>query len=344
MKKTIYIFTLLLLTTACKEKKAGQGAETKEELLTVSITEVRKVSVQDQIIASGVLSSKEELKLAFKTGGLIKRVLVNEGQSVKAGQLLAELDMSEIDAQVSQAELGFQKAKRDFERVKSLFEDEAATQTNLDDATTGFEVAQQQLQIAKYNQKLSKIYAPRAGKILRKISESGELITPFAPALILGTGTNEFNLNVGLSDREIVKVKRAYPAMVSMDAYPGRFFKARVSQIAETINPATGTFEVELVLEKTAERLISGFVAKAFINPPGEKQMLAVPIETLVEANKNEAFVFLYQDGSVKKHPIITGKIKESLVEVVAGLSEGQKIVHQGANFLSDGQKVTAIN
>lgn len=329
---------------ACSNGDQKQAKEVAEELLTVSLIKVQKTTLQDQIIASGVLSSKEELKLAFKTGGLIKRVLVDEGQSVNAGQLLAELDMSEIDAQVSQAQLALQKAQRDFDRVKNLVADQAATQTNLDDATTGLELAQQQVQIAKYNQKLSKIYAPKAGKILRKISETGELITPFAPALILGTGTNAFNLSVGLSDREIVKVKKGYPALVSLDAYPGRFFKARVSQIAETINPATGTFEVELELEKTAERLISGFVAKAVINPPGEKQILSIPIEALVEANKNNAFVFLFDNGSVARHPIITGKINGNQVEVVSGLSEGQSIVYQGANFLSDGQKVNANN
>ncbi|SOE21680.1 RND family efflux transporter, MFP subunit [Spirosomataceae bacterium TFI 002] len=340
----LLILVLLLTFNACRTESTKEEKVIEAELIAVTITNVQKSSIQDNIVASGVLSSKEELKLAFKTGGLIKRMLVSEGQFVKAGQLLAELDMSEIDAQVNQAQLGFQKSQRDLERVKKLVEDEAATQTNLDDATTGFELAQQGLQVAKYNQKLSKIYAPQSGRILRKISEAGELITPFAPAIIMGTGSSAFLLNVGLSDRDIVKVKKGYPAKVSLDAYPGRVFDARVTQLAEMINPATGTFEAELTLEKISEKLISGFVAKATITPPGQQLVLSVPIESLVEANGTEAYVFLYENGVAKKQAIITGRIGNEKVEVLAGLSENQEIISQGANFLSNGQKVKAVN
>lgn len=342
MKHLLYSCLLLLLALSCKESESGSKTETQEDILTVSLVEVQKTTIQDHIVASGVLSSKEELKLAFKTGGLIKKVHVQEGQFVKEGQLLAELDMSEIDAQVSQAQLAFQKAERDLGRVKGLFADEAATQTNLDDAQTGFEIAQQGLRVAKYNQKLSKIFAPKSGRILRKISETGELITPFAPALIMGTGVSAFCLNVGLSDREIVKVKVGYPASVTFDAYPNRIFKAKVSQLAEIINPATGTFEAELTLEKTGEKLISGFVAKAIISPPGQKLVLTVPIESLVEANGKDAYVFLFKNGVALKQAILTGEIGQNEVEVAAGLKEGDKVIHQGANFLSDGQKVNA--
>jgi RND family efflux transporter MFP subunit len=339
----IYILGMFLFLGACKTDSTKKEKANEEELLAVTLTTVEKSSIQDNIVASGVLSSKEELKLAFKTGGLIKRMLVSEGQFVKAGQLLAELDMSEIDAQVNQAQLGFQKSQRDLERVKNLVADEAATQTNLDDAATGFEVAQQSLQVARYNQKLSKIYAPQSGRILRKIAEAGELITPFAPAIIMGTGTSAFLLNVGLSDREIVKVRKGYPAKVSLDAYPGRVFDGKVTQLAEMINPATGTFEAELTLEKTNEKLISGFVAKAIITPPGQELVLSVPIESLVEANGSEAYVFLYNNGKARKQAIITGRIGSERVEVLVGLNENQQIIAQGANFLSDGQSVKAV-
>lgn len=342
--KKIYILSIILFLGACKSDSTKEEKPKEEKPIAVTISTVQKQSIQDNIVASGVLSSKEELKLAFKTGGLIKRMLVAEGQYVKAGQLLAELDMSEIDAQVNQAKLSFQKAERDLERVKNLFEDEAATQMNLDDATTGFEVAQQGFQVAQYNQKLSKIYAPQSGRILRKIAEAGELITPFAPAIIMGTGSSAFLLNVGLSDREIVKVRKGFPAKVSLDAYPGRIFNAKISQLAEMINPTTGTFEAELTLEKTSEKLISGFVAKAIITPPGQEQLLSVPIESLVEANGKDAFVFIFENGIARKKAILIGKIGGQFVEVLDGLNENEQIIGQGANFLSDGQKVKATS
>lgn len=347
-----YIFILLataLIIASCGKKQEAKKTEA-EEILTVEVQPVSRKSLSEPIIASGVLSSKSEMKLAFKTGGMIRRIYVQEGQSVREGQLLAELDLSEIDAQVRQAKLGLEKSERDLERVKKLYADEATTLTNVQDATTGFDVAKQSVQVAEFNQKLSRIYAPTSGRILRKISEQGELITPFAPAFILGTGESAYIVNVGLADRDVVKVKIGDMATVYLDAYPNETFQARITQIAQTVNPATGTFEAELQIQPSGRKGIqaafrSGFVAKAEISTGKAPSTLAVPIEALVEADKNTAFVYAYNASSqsVSKIPVSIGSIFGSNVAIISGISEGTQIVTKGANFLSDKSKVKVI-
>ncbi len=340
MKNTFYFFGFILLLSCGKKPAETQT----EEPLAVTVTHTSIRSEADEIVASGLLSSKSELKLAFKTGGVIKRMYATEGQSVKAGQLLAELDMSEIDAQVNQAKLGLQKAQRDLERVKRMFADEVATQATLDDATTGYEIAQQMVQTATFNQKLSRIYAPQSGQILRKLAEQGELITPFAPAFILGTGPGAFMVNIGLADKEVVKIKKGDKATISLDAYPGERFSATVTQIAQVINPQTGTFEVELALNAPGKKLISGFVATAQILPPGGKSFVGLPISCLVEGEGSQAFVFVYQKNKVKKTPVSIGEIKGEYVSILNGITVADMVVERGANFLSDGQAVKVIN
>jgi len=342
MKSYTYVILLTaLITASCGKKQEAKKAEA-EETLTVEVQPVNRKSLSEPIIASGVLSSKSEMKLAFKTGGMIRRVYVQEGQFVKEGQLLAELDLSEIDAQVRQAKLGLEKSERDLERVKKLYVDEATTLTNVQDATTGFDVAKQSVQVAEFNQKLSRIYAPTSGRILRKISEQGELITPFAPAFILGTGESAYIVNVGLADRDVVKVKIGDVATVYLDAYPNEAFQARITQIAQTVNPATGTFEAELQLQPNGKKLISGFVAKAEISTGKGASTLAVPIEALVEADKNTAFVYAYNTSnqSVSKVSVTIGSIFGNNVSIISGITEGTQIVTKGANFLSDKSKV----
>jgi RND family efflux transporter MFP subunit len=343
MKKILFIaLTVGALIFSCKTKEKKEKAVEDSQLQTIEVATVQSQNLTDQINASGILASKSELKLAFKTGGMIKRMYASEGQSVSAGQLLAELDMSEIDAQVNQAKIGFQKAKRDFERVKKLFDDEAATQTTFQDANSGLEIATQALTAAEYNRKLSKIYAPVAGRILRKIAEQGELIVPFSPALILGTGANAYILNVGLADKEIVKLKIGDKGSVELDAYPNEKFSARVSQIAQTINPATGTYEVELEMQATNKKLISGFVAKVNILPSITNNSLVLPITAVVEADAQNAFVFVFDSASSKvyKKPVKIGKIYEDTVELIAGVSQGEQIVTRGSGFVVDGEKV----
>jgi RND family efflux transporter MFP subunit len=342
MKKYLSLIVIALLSASCGKEKAEQKQQI-EESQTVSTTSVIRKSLTTPIIGSGVLASKSEMKLAFKTGGMIKRVYVNEGQFVKSGQLLAELDLSEIDAQVNQAKIGLAKAERDLERVKKLYADEATTLTTVQDATTGFEAAEKTVEIARFNQKLSKIYAPQSGRILRKISEQGELITPFSPAFILATGESAYIVNIGLADKDVVKVKMGDKATVYLDAYPNQPFTATITQIAQAVNPATGTFEVELQIQnQEGKKLISGFVAKAEINQPNVASSLVIPVESLVEANDSKAFVFTLSpdNKTVKKNEVQIGRIIGSDVEVLGGLAEGSQIVLAGANFLSEGSRV----
>jgi membrane fusion protein, multidrug efflux system len=341
MKKIVY---LILLLSACNNTEEKEAVVQDEEIEAVSTVLPVLKTLKEEIFASGVLSSKSELKLAFKTGGMIKRMYVNEGQSVKKGQLLAELDMSEINAMVNQSKLGLQKAKRDLDRVQKMVEDEVATKNKLDDATTAFDVANETVQSAKFNQKLSRIYAPQSGRVLKKIAEQGELITPFAPALIIGTGENAFHLKVGLADRDIVKIKIGNPAEVTLDAYPGEVFLANVSEIAQMINPSTGTFEVELTMKNVGKKFISGFVAKAKITPPNESSVLLIPASSLSEAESNKAYVFVYNGSTVDKRSIKIGKIYSDAVQVLSGLTPNDRVVSLGANFLSQGQKVKVVN
>ncbi len=344
MKRIIFAILAISIISCGKKEEKPIGENTKtEEILAVTAVMPEMRSVGESIEASGTLSSKSELKLAFKTGGMIKRMYVNEGQFVKAGQLLAELDLSEIDAQVAQAKLGLQKSERDLERVKKLFADEVATQTALDDATTGYEVARQTVQTAVFNQKLSKIYAPQSGRILRKIADQGELITPFAPALVLGTGNSAFIVNIGLVDKEVVKVNLGDKAQIMLDAYPGEILQAKITQIAQMVNPATGTYEVEMEINAGNKKLISGFVAKAIISPPSKGSFLSVPVESLVEANENQANVFVISGDKVTKTKIEIGRLSGKYVEVKSGVTNNDQIVFSGANFLSDNQKVKVI-
>jgi RND family efflux transporter MFP subunit len=341
MKIYIYSFIAGALLLSCDSRKEKPTKNTtSDESLTVATSVVERISTVELITASGVLSSKSEIKLAFKTGGLIKRMYVSEGQSVREGQLLAEVDTEEIDAQVSQGNVGLEKAKRDYERVKRLVADSAATIQNLEAATSAYEAAKQGLRVGSFNQKLSKIYAPSNGKILRKIAEQGELIAPLSPALILGTGGAATQLNIGVTDRDIVQLKKGYPATVYFDAYPNEIFTAKVSQIAQIINPVTGTFEIELTVNSKGKQLISGFVARAEISPLLSESSLAVPIESLVEADGNQAFVFIFENNKVEKRSIELLKIVGDKVAVKSGLTKGEEVVIKGASFLKDGQLV----
>jgi RND family efflux transporter MFP subunit len=341
MKNLLYI-SLITMAWACGPKKQEKPKIILEEILPVQIAKIETKILSDEINSSGVLSSKSEIKLAFKTGGLIKKIYVQEGQYVKAGQILAELDLSEINASVGQAQIGLAKAQRDFDRAQKMYAEEAATKANVQDAQSGLEIAQQSIKAASFNRKLSKIIAPSNGVILKKIAEQGELITPFMPAFVLGSGAGTYVVNLGLTDKQIVKINKGDLAEIKLDAYPDEVFKATVSQISQTINPSTGTFEVELALAPTAKKLMSGFMASGIIKGKIGVKSLVVPVSALTEAEMGAAFVYVYdaQSQIAAKREIKIGKVFNSDVVLISGLKEGDMVITQGSGFVTDNQKV----
>lgn len=338
MKKIILI--VAVTAWGCGTQKEAAQESPDKTALAVKTTAVEEHTFHETVSSSGMLTSKSEIKLAFKTGGMIRKSYVSEGQYVKAGQLLAELDLSEIEAQVNQARTGYEKAKRDYDRAENLYKEEAVTRTTLNDAKSGLDIATQTLTAAEFNQKLSRIYAPVSGRILMKLAEQGELIGPFAPMFILGTGDQAYVVNVGLTDRDIVKVSLGDKTEVTLDAYPGETFEGKVTQIAQMITPSTGTYGLEVEIAPNGKRLISGFVARVTIHTRKSATTLAIPVEALVNAHGKQADVYLYSGGKALKKSITIGGVYGGYVAVSSGLEAGDTLITTGSGFVSDGDPV----
>ncbi len=343
-----FLFTLLLgLAVACGGKKAEEtGAP--EPLTAVSTAPVTRQPLVAPVVGSGVLASKKEAKLSFKTGGIVAALHVDEGQDVRKGQVLAVLNLTEIDAQVTQARNNFEKAQRDRDRVQRLYADSAATLEQMQNATTGYEVASAALTAARFNRQHSVIVAPENGRILRRQVETGELVQPGSTVfLFAGGGSGEgWVVRTGIADRDMVKLKIGDKARMTFDAYPGVSFAAVVTEIAGAADPVNGTFEVELKVNPAGKKLVTGLVAKAEIFPSGGDQALVVPIEALAEADGEQAFVYtLGEDGTtVKKLAIRTAGIYGDVVAVREGLPEGMAVITRGTAYLTETSKVKVVN
>ena len=337
----IYILIIFLLSN-CGNSKTEKITES---LTPVKIVEVKKEIINLPVYSSGKLATTSEVKLSFKVGGIVDKIYVNEGETVKKGKLLAALNMEEIDARFTQAQNVFDKAQRDYSRIKRLFADSVATLEQLQNTETAMEVSKANLKITKFNKKFSKLYAPEDGKILRQLAEQQELVSTGYPVFIFGAGNNSWIARIGVSDKDIVRLKVGDNAFVTTDVYPELKFAAVISEITEKANPYNGSFEIELSLEKTSIKLISGFVIKTKIFPSSNNEYATVPIESIVEGNKNKAFVFTYNDKSqtVKKIRVKTGEIIGNKIIIYSGIEGGTQVVTEGSAYLSDKDKVKKI-
>ena len=349
MKTFIHKFLLLAVLPATLAGCGGAAKtdEPKKESVRVKVAEVEYTDFAQPILASGTLVSDKEARLSFKTGGIIAELLVDEGEAVAKGQLLARLNLTEIDAQLGQARNAFEKAERDFKRVSNLYRDSAATLEQFQNAQTGYQLAEQALQIAGFNQRYSSIYATESGRVLRKLMNEGELVGPGQPVYVINsTRPGDWVIRIGLADRDWTRLSLGDEASVWLDAFPGDTLKATVSEIAEAADPFTGTFAVELRIDAGNRRLASGLVARLRINPSRKEQLGLLPIEAVTTADRTTATLFtLNTDGKTVASRTVT--VAHILPDQVAIRTEGEPlhaVVTEGASYLRDGEAVTVIH
>jgi RND family efflux transporter MFP subunit len=350
MKNRIFLFAPLLglalasVSSCQKAKSETETAEAKQEapstasLDYVTLAPVQHAELTRPIEAAGQLSSESEAQLSFKTGGLVRRVLVKEGDFVQKGQLLATLDLTEINAQVGQAQQGQEKAKRDLDRFNRLLADSAAPLEAVQNLRTAYGVAREQARIARFNRQFSEIHSPVAGRVVRKTINEGELASPGTPVLFVAATAAAWTLKTGVADKDWARVQVGDPATVRLDAYPGRTFRGRVSRRAAGADPASGTWQIDVQVQpQPGAPLATGLFAQATLKPQQKASYQVIPAGAVVEGNGDDAFVFApAAAGRVRKLPVRVAFMDGERVYVRSGLEATPQVVAEGSGFLTE--------
>ncbi len=368
------IFTFLMLgfslssLPSCSNSQAAPSEPANEPPRRVDTAHVRAIDYQETISASGQLALAEEARLSFKVGGIIRSIYVREGQAVRAGQLLAEVELDEISAQAEQAELGtaqsgiavenarlaLRLAERDYRNARGLYEDSVATLEQLEDAEVQLDNARNQLglaqkaqsiqrkqqRVADYNLQHAKITAPVAGIVLKKLAEPNELVGPGTPVFLFGSKAKAMVLRISVTDKDIVHVRLGDRAAVRFDAYPGRSFEGRVREVAGMADPYTGTFEVELEIDPGEARLQSGFIGSATLYTEDRRQLLQVPVDALKVADGAAGVIFTLEGGKARQREVSIYRLHGDQLLLTGGLADSAAVIVSGLSFLQDGAHV----
>jgi membrane fusion protein, multidrug efflux system len=338
---TFSVVFIVLLSAACRHvaiKPDSPGA------IRVRVTALTTGSLSLPVHTSGTLVAKEELKLSFKTGGIVSRIFIREGDKVRKGDLLASLNLLEISANAEQAKIGYDKALRDYERAENLLKEGALSLEKKQNAETAMNIAKKSMEIAQFNLQHSRIEAPDNGIIMKQFVKENELVSSGYPVFLFGTSGKYWKVVAGLSDRDVIKINPGDSAEVFFDAYPGIRFSAMVDQVGEMSNPYTGTYETELSLKDSGYRLVSGFVASADIFPSLKKSFTMVPVGSIVEADGQQGYIYILTgSASVKKIKVEIAAVTGTSAAVTGIPQEVTEIVSEGVAYLRDGAQVEVI-
>ncbi|MBI5836164.1 MAG: efflux RND transporter periplasmic adaptor subunit [Candidatus Eisenbacteria bacterium] len=333
---------LVFPLAGCTRTDAAPGHPA--ETVAVRVAAVTAVKLALPVTATGTLVPKDGANLSFKVGGLVARVLVNEGDRVRAGQLLAQLDLGEIEPGVTRAAAAAEKAERDHRRLERLYADSVATLSQLQDAGTARDAARAEYEAARFNRSHAVIVAPASGMVLRRLAEPGEVVAAGMPVLAFGSHARGQVLRAGLADRDFVRVRLGDRATVRFDAIPGREFQGTVTELGNASDPATGTYRVEVSLPGAAA-LASGLVGSVEIRPRAESAVTLVPVEALLEADGDAATVYtLAPDGRrAERREVRLAFLDGGRAAIRSGLEGARLVVTEGAGRIGAGDRVEVM-
>ena len=349
-KNFCLIALLSVLAAACTKVPEPTTAPVKAPPIPVELAPAVMASTDGVIKASGLLSAADESRLSFKIGGLVKSISVEAGDLVAKGQLLAELDNTEIGASAAGVLAQLEKARRDYQRAQKLFADDVIPKTQLDDAGTALAMAQSAANSVNFNRSYARIIAVADGVVLRTFVEAREIVTSGQPILALAGSSTNKRVKIALSDRDALRISRGDVARVFLDALPNQDFVGQVETLAGAANALTGLLEIEVSFvvadAALAARLSSGLVVNVEISPAMSKTkaVLMVPISALLEANQLQASVFVIRaDARASRRLIGIGAMHGLNIEVTSGMEIGENVVVRGGAYLDDGRAVTIV-
>jgi multidrug efflux pump subunit AcrA (membrane-fusion protein) len=353
---------LLLAAAACGVADAPAAAPPPIQEVPVRVAPVVHERIARPVHASGRIGHDAETRLAFKVGGVVAQVLVDDGARVRRGQLLARLDPREIDAQLSSAESARAKAERDLDRARVLRREDVVAGEVLDNATTAAEVARAVADAARFNRRFSEIRATADGVVLARLVEPGEVVGPGTPIFLVGAGTRSGRVvRIGVADRDVVRLAVGDPATIRLDALPGRVLAGEVGEIAPAATPTTGAFEVTVRITgpvpsapgpdpapPTAAsrpgpadpmaRLSSGLVAEVDIAPRAVEPVTTVPLASLVDADRARGRVFALSADRRRAvaRAVDIAFVAGDRVAIAGGLDGVSEVVSDGAPYLDE--------
>jgi len=341
--KTSGTLAAILLTSIL----AGCGKPEAPEADTPTPVRVQHASTGPSvppIDTSGVVVTKHEMRLSFKMGGVVRRIYVQEGDVVKQGQRLAEIELTEVGSQVEQARQMADKAQRDLKRGENLYADQVISLEQLQDLRTQSAMAAAQFNTAQFNLGYSVISAPRDGKVLRKLAEERELVAAGSPVLVFGESGRGYVVRAALADREIVNVKLGDKGEIRMDAFPGQPMTGTIVEIASAADERTGMFPIEVQFDSPPPRLVSGLVTRLRLAPTtGIPLLTYIPMSALVEGDGDRASVFVIDGGKALRREVRVAFITADSIALESGLATGEAVITDGALFLENGEAVEVL-
>ncbi len=307
----------------------------------VELTTVGRGAISTFLETTTVLEAANTAVLVARRQGQVRALLVEEGQNVSTGQALARLDDAEARIALGRAQAMFDQAKRDAERGTALETRGLSSAASMDDLKLKLENAKQSLAQAQYDLAQTRIVAPFSGKVVTRMIQLGETVTPGKECFRVDDFT-PLLAKVYFPERDQAQVHIGQAATIEVTALPGTVYPAKVTLVNPTVDQTNGTFKVTLEVNDTKGVLRPGSFARVRLTSGSFADAIVLPKKAVVTED-GDSFVFIAAGDSVNRVAVKMGAVSGDTAQILAGLAPGQKVVSVGQGGLKQGSRIKAV-
>ena len=333
-----------LTLTACKgaagKPEAGKDADAKKaEAVAVEIARVSRRPIAASYSGTAPLEARAESQVVAKTSGVALQVLAEEGQHVKAGQVLVRLDGARLALQAAQTAAQVRKLEANYNRSLQLSRQQLISANDLDQLKYDLENARATNRLANLELSYTSVVAPMSGVVASRSIKPGNFVQINTPIFrIVDNSRLEATLNV--PERELETIKAGLPVGLQVDALPGKTFKGMVDRVAPVVDAGSGTFRVVCAFDGDTV-LQPGMFGRIRIDYDQRADATVIPRVALLD--DEEPAVFTVRDGRAARVPVKLGYVDGEWAELRGGLKVGDAVVTAGKVALRDGSPVQVL-
>jgi membrane fusion protein (multidrug efflux system) len=291
---------------------------------------------------TAALEADGEAVVVAKVGGEVKRILVEEGANVHAGQVLAVLDGDQLRLELAQSAANLKKLERDYQRNSDLHAKGLIAASAVDNVKSDLDALKAAYEIAQLQLSYTEIRAPISGVVAERHIKVGNTIQPNTVVFRV-TDLKPLLAYVHAPERELRQLSPGQPAQIAVDSLPGRQFEGKIARVSPVVDPATGTFKITVEVNDPTSQLKPGMFARVGVVYERRANALQIPRTAIVD-NDGQATVFVVNKDKAEQRDIKTGLANAGFIEVTEGLKAGEQVVVVGQNGLKTGNAVRVVS
>lgn len=326
-----------LLTTACggsSDKKADSQAAAADAKPQVKLATAGSQSIPQTETYTGTVESDVKNNISPNTPLRIEKIYADVGDVVRKGQVLVQLDASNL----RQLKFQIDNLQLEFNRTSALYEAGGASKTEYDNAKLQLDLLQTQYRQLAQN---TQLVAPISGVVTARNYDDGDMYS--AQPVLTIEQTNPVKLIINVSETRYKEMSKGMSVDITLDAYDDEVFTGKVTTVYPTVDATTHTFPVEITINNQAQKVRPGMFARVTVNY-GDQQHVVVPDAAVVkQIGAGDRYVYVFKDGKVSYNKVEIGRHIDTTYEILSGVNEGDQVVIAGQTKLANGKEVEVI-